>query len=412
MATQTTGLNRSAADRNSAMNSGAAFRSLTKGARTMERNIIPPTQLTAARICRTTNVEYMPPHDNRSRQKNRHGLSGRLLNLRRKKGNVLRDLLTDFNDSWPNFLTTIDSCPMFSVEEAMRLDLHRFKLLALVACTAFLSYSLNPMIGNAQQESPYERIAGLALGSPMMAVAEGSFLMGTLRTGRDLYSLDFPYDDTEQPQRRVWLDRFEIDRDEVSLGEFLLWLNQEQRSIPAEIRKLIDHMTTVHAVPADTLARWPALYISWADASDFCRAQGKRLPSEAEWEKAARGEKGNLFPWGRKPPVVGLAMFGQYHVHEIPIVAAVESGEEGRSPYGLHHMAGNAAEWVEDWFGIDYYATMPDRNPRGVGQSRYRVVRGGSWKSAPPLLRTATRSGASPELRTATIGFRCAKSVR
>lgn len=281
--------------------------------------------------------------------------------------------------------------------------------LALVAFTALL---LNPMTGGAQEESPYERIVALAHGSAKTTVGEGFFFMGTPKAGHDPYSLDLPYDDTEQPQRRVWLDRFEIDRNEVSLGEFLLWLSRQQRSIPAEIRKLIDHMTAVHAVPPDTLTRWPALYVTWAEASDFCRAQGKRLPTEAEWEKAARGEQGNLFPWGRTPPVAGLAMFGQYHVHEIPIVASVESGEKGQSPYGLHHMAGNAAEWVEDWFGIDYYATMPERNPPGAGQGRYKVVRGGSWKSAPRLLRTATRSGASPDQRAATIGFRCAKSTR
>ncbi len=291
----------------------------------------------------------------------------------------------------------------------MRHDPAAFRLLALVALMALL---LNPMIGKAQEESPYERIAALAQGSPMMTVAEGLFFMGTLRTGHNPFSLDLPYDDTEQPRRRLWLDRFEIDRDEVSLGELLLWLNRQQRSIPGEIRKLVDHMMTVHAVPPDTLAHWPALYVTWPEASDFCRAQGKRLPTEAEWEKAARGENGNLFPWGHTPPVAGLAMFGQYHVHEIPIVASVERGEEGRSPYGLHHMAGNAAEWVEDWFGIDYYATMPDRNPRGAGQSRYKVVRGGSWKSASPLLRSATRSGASPDQRAATIGFRCATSIR
>ena len=103
-------------------------------------------------------------------------------------------------------------------------------------------------------------------------------------------------------------------------------------------------------------------------------------------------------------------MFGQYHAHEIPIVASVDSGKEGRSPYGLHHMAGNAAEWVEDWLGIDYYATMPDRNPHGPASGRYKVVRGGSWKSAATLLRTATRGGASPNQRAATIGFRCARS--
>jgi formylglycine-generating enzyme required for sulfatase activity len=298
---------------------------------------------------------------------------------------------------------------MFSVQKSMRLDLAAFSLLAVVALTTLLS---NPMTGKAEEDSSYARIATLASGSPMMTIPEGLFFMGTVRTTHDLHSLDLPYDDTEQPRRRVWLDRFKIDRDEVSLGEFLQWLRQQQRPISGELRKLIDHMVTVHAAQPDRLARWPALYVTWAEASDFCRARGKRLPSEAEWEKAARGEKGNLFPWGQTPPVVGLAMFGQYHVHEIPIVAAVERGEEGRSPYGLHHMAGNAAEWVEDWFGIDYYATMPERNPPGAGRGRYKVVRGGSWKSAPVLLRTATRSGASPEQRAATIGFRCAQSIQ
>jgi iron(II)-dependent oxidoreductase len=244
----------------------------------------------------------------------------------------------------------------------------------------------------------------------MVTVPEGTFLMGTARATGNPFSLEHSYDDTEQPQRRVWLDRFEIDRDEVSLGEYVSWLRQQERPVPKEVRKLIDHMTTVHAVPPDKLARWPALYATWTEASDFCRAHDKRLPTEAEWEKAARGAQANLFPWGSAPPTPALAMFGRYHVHEIPIVASVESGDEGQSPYGLHHMAGNAAEWIQDWLGIDYYATMPDRNPKGPAAGRYKVVRGGSWKSAPPLLRTATRSGASPDHRAATIGFRCARS--
>ncbi len=274
-----------------------------------------------------------------------------------------------------------------------------------------LALLLSPTTGRTEESSPYERIASLARSSPMITIPEGLFFMGTAKAGQDLFSLDLPYDDTEQPQRQVWLDHFAIDRDEISLGEFLSWLHRQSRPVSRDLLKLIEHMITVHAVQPETLTRWPALYVTWVEASDFCRSQGKRLPSEAEWEKAARGVKGDLFPWGQKPPVPGLAMFGQYHVHEIPIVASVESGEEGRSPYGLHHMAGNAAEWVDDWFGIDYYATMPDRNPRGAKQGRYKVVRGGSWKSAPTLLRTATRSGASPEQRAATIGFRCAKSI-
>jgi len=288
---------------------------------------------------------------------------------------------------------------------------HAFPLL-LIALLLGASGPSPAMAPASDGQSPIENIAALAKGSPILTVEEGPFLMGTARTNSGPFSLDLPYDDTEQPQRRVWLDRFEIDRDEVSLGEYVLWLRQQQRLPPEEVRKLIDHLTTVHALPSETLARWPALYVTWSEASDFCRAQGKRLPTEAEWEKASRGNSGNLFPWGERPPTPALAMFGQYHVHEIPIVAPVESGEEGRSPYGLHHMAGNAAEWVADWFGIDYYATMPDRNPRGPANGRYKAVRGGSWKSAPPLLRTATRGGASPDQRAATIGFRCARSDR
>ena len=284
-----------------------------------------------------------------------------------------------------------------------------YVLIATVMGAAFLRTAT---AATNDVRSPVEDIAALASSARMLIVAEGPFIMGTTRTGHEPFSFDLQYDDTEQPQRRVWLNQYEIDRDEASLGEYLLWLRQQQRHLPEEVRKLIDHVTTIHAMQPETLARWPALYVTWSEASGFCRTQGKRLPTEAEWEKAARGTSGNLFPWGQRPPTPALAMFGQYHVHEIPIVASVDSGEEGRSPYGLHHMAGNAAEWVEDWFGIDYYATMPDRNPHGPAGGRYKVVRGGSWKSAPALLRTATRGGASPDQRAATIGFRCARSAR
>lgn len=289
--------------------------------------------------------------------------------------------------------------------------LHAFGYV-LIATLMGASFVHTATAATNDPHSRVEDIAALANSALMLTVIEGPFIMGTARTSHEPFSFDLQYDDTEQPQRRVWLNQYEIDRDEVSLGEYLLWLRQQQRHLPEEVRKLIDHVTTIHALSPETLARWPALYVTWSEASDFCRTQGKRLPTEAEWEKAARGESGNLFPWGQRPPTPALAMFGQYHIHEIPIVAPVDSGEEGRSPYGLHHMAGNAAEWVEDWFGIDYYATMPDRNPHGPANGRYKVVRGGSWKSAPALLRTATRGGASPDQRAATIGFRCARSAQ
>jgi len=254
-----------------------------------------------------------------------------------------------------------------------------------------------------------DAIAALARPSPMVTVPAGWFLMGTNLKHDAPFSLETQFDDTEQPQRRIWLDAVELDRDEVSLAEYLAFLHEQRQSPPEELQRLIWHLITVHFLPDYVMARWPALYATWAEADEFCRSTGKRLPTEAEWEKAARGSEGKLFPWGSKPPAPGLAVFGQYHVHEIPLVAAVDSGEEGQSPYGARHMAGNIAEWVQDWFGIDYYVTMPERNPKGPATGRYKSVRGGSWKSNPNVLRAATRNGAVPEQRAPTIGFRCAK---
>jgi iron(II)-dependent oxidoreductase len=234
--------------------------------------------------------------------------------------------------------------------------------------------------------------------------------MGSVRIDDDPYGLKTQFDDTELPQQRVWLDSYEIDRDEMSLGEYLAFLRQRKRHPAEPLQKLIWHVITVHSVSDQTLSRWPALYVTWKEADALCRSRGKHLPTEAQWEKAARGPDGWTFPWGDAPPDAKLAMFGQHHVHEIPILAAVETGEEGKSPYGVHHMAGNIAEWVQDWFGFDYYAYLPSRNPPGPTRGRYKGVRGGSWKSKPNMLRTATRGGALPDQRAATVGFRCAKA--
>lgn len=254
-------------------------------------------------------------------------------------------------------------------------------------------------------------ITTLAASSPTVRIPEGTFLLGSVRVDDDPYGKETQFDDTELPQHRVWLDTYEIDRDEVSLAEYLAYLHARKLHPSVELQKLIWHVITVHSVQDDILAQWPALYVTWKEADGLCRSQGKRLPTEAEWEKAARGPDGNLFPWGPQLPDSTLAMFGQHHVHEIPILAAVSSGEAGKSYYGVHHMAGNVAEWVNDWFGFDYYAYMPERNPPGPTSGRYKSLRGGSWKSNRIMLRTATRSGAPSNQRSATVGFRCAKSV-
>jgi gamma-glutamyl hercynylcysteine S-oxide synthase len=251
-------------------------------------------------------------------------------------------------------------------------------------------------------------IAALAQSSPSVTIPAGAFLLGSKRVDDDPYGQWTQFDDTELPQNRVWLDAYAIDRDEASLGEYLAFLQLRHEHPPEELQKLIWHVITVHSVSDQTLTRWPALYVTWQEAHAFCASRGKRLPTEAEWEKAARGTEGRLFPWGDAPPDNQRAMFGQHHVHEIPILAAVDSLPAGESPFGLRHMAGNVAEWVQDWFGFDYYAYMPERNPPGPASGRYKSLRGGSWKSKPIMLRTATRSGAPPDQRSATIGFRCA----
>ena len=254
-------------------------------------------------------------------------------------------------------------------------------------------------------------IAGLSQPSPTVKIPAGWFLMGTVRKDDDPFGLETQYDDTEFPQRRIWLDAYSLDRDEVSMGEYVAFLHRRGLPVPHKLRRLIWHLIDVHSLPDYVMARWPALYVLWDEADQFCRTHDKRLPTEAEWEKAARGTEGQVFPWGDDPPTPDLAVFQLYHVHQIPLVAAVDSFEEGRSPYGLHHMAGNVREWVHDWFGPDSYPLMPERNPQGPQVGRYKSVRGGSWRSRPQLLRTATRNGATPTTRSSNIGFRCARST-
>src|SRR6185295_1538123 len=138
-------------------------------------------------------------------------------------------------------------------------------------------------------------IAKLAQVSPMVTIPAGPFLLGSKPVNDDPYGNRKPFDDTELPQHRIWLDTYEMDRDEVSLGEYLAFLQQRKLHPSGELQKLIWHVITVHSVPDQTLARWPAPYVTWAEANDLCTAKQGRLPTEAEWEKAARGSEGGFF---------------------------------------------------------------------------------------------------------------------
>lgn len=227
---------------------------------------------------------------------------------------------------------------------------------------------------------------------PVVTIPEGVFRMGA--NGTDAL-------EDEKPQHEVWIDRFEIDRDEVTTGhyaEFLAWTK-----LPSpwqwESVDLAQHGDR------------PVIGVSWFDAVAYCEWRGKRLPTEAEWEKAARGVDGRLFPWGNQSPRQESANFGLgARFSYSQVLAPVERYDEGRSPYGLYQMAGNAGEWVADWYGANYYETSSRRNPSGPDGGIFRVVRGGSWSDLPKYLLTYGRFKLPPETRNSYTGFRCARS--
>ena len=153
--------------------------------------------------------------------------------------------------------------------------------------------------------------------------------------------------------------------------------------------------------------RLPVVNVSWDDSAAFCAWDGKRLPTEAEWEHAARGtQEGNMmYPWGDRKITEADAVF-----NKLDGPAAVCS--KTRSAAGLCDMIGNVWEWCSDRYGQHYYQDSADRNPRGPEKGLYRVIRGGSWFDVPPLFLTLSyRSWARERERSPTIGFRCVLSV-
>jgi formylglycine-generating enzyme required for sulfatase activity len=150
-------------------------------------------------------------------------------------------------------------------------------------------------------------------------------------------------------------------------------------------------------------ARHPVVNVSWEDAAAFCAAEGKRLPTEAEWEHACRGgADGRMFPWGDGDPTEKLAHYDA--------AGPAQVCTKARNDFGLCDISGNVWEWTADWFDRTYYSTSPPSNPPGPEQGLYRVLRGGSWFDQGKLFLTCSyRSWARPSERSPAVGFRCAK---
>jgi formylglycine-generating enzyme required for sulfatase activity len=228
--------------------------------------------------------------------------------------------------------------------------------------------------------------------APMAAIPAGEFWMGV----DGMIGLE-----DERPRHEVWLDAYQMDIYEVTVARYARFLAASNREPPSywETVKLAEHGDR------------PVIGVDWADADAYCKWAGKRLPTEAEWEKAARGTDERQYPWGNQKPTSDLANYAlgarfSYSQVLMPV------GKYGRaaSPYGLFEMGGNVWEWTQDWYDGAYYAKSPRKNPIGAEQGQFKVLRGGSWSDMAKYMLTYGRFKLLPATRNSYTGFRCAKS--
>jgi formylglycine-generating enzyme required for sulfatase activity len=228
--------------------------------------------------------------------------------------------------------------------------------------------------------------------APSAMIPAGEFWMGV----DGLQGLD-----DERPRHRVTLDAYAMDVHEVTVALYSIFLKKTGRTPPL----------FWDTVDVKQHADRPVIGVDWEDADAYCRWAGKRLPTEAEWEHAARGEDERPYPWGNLTPTPEFANYGigarfSYDQTLMP----VGHYEKGKSPYGLYDMAGNVWEWVQDWYATNYYEVSDKHNPRGPEAGQFKVLRGGSWSELPKYLLTYGRFKLPPNTRNSYIGFRCAKS--
>lgn len=252
-------------------------------------------------------------------------------------------------------------------------------------------------------------------GMVMVSVPADEFQMGSINVTDVAYA-------NEQPQHRVYLDAFRIDQTEVTNAMFTKFLSETKYLTDAQKAgkssvylkgtgwSLVNGADWQHpSGPGSSLSGYenhPVIHVSWNDAKAYCTWVGGNLPTEAQWEKAARGTDGRIYPWGNQAPNSSYALFN----NEKGGTAAVKSYEKGKSPYGAYDMAGNVWEWVADWYDEDYYYSQSTwRNPSGPSGGSLRVLRGGAWTDDSGGMHSAVRGKLEPERTFDYIGFRCVR---
>ena len=241
----------------------------------------------------------------------------------------------------------------------------------------------------------------------MIFIPQGSFTMGfEIDNNNEWGDMD------EEPVHRVTLSSYWIDKYEVTSSNFSIFLNKNKNEAHRFIE--ITPSVTIELVnniyqPRKGVENYPVNRVSWFGADAYCRWKGKRLPTEAEWEKAARGTDKRIFPWGNEFPDNSRATYRRkFNEQGFQVMEPVDGMKHGVSPYGAHHMAGNVWEWVSDWFDATVYQDENRKDPQGPESGTSKVLRGGNWYYKAYYMRTTYRFNEKPEIFKVWQGFRCA----
>lgn len=225
----------------------------------------------------------------------------------------------------------------------------------------------------------------------MMLVPAGEFTRGADQSA-------------DEPIKKIGLSGFYIDKNEVTNKDYTECVTQGKCTAPAKTTSA----TRGKYYDDPKFENFPVVNITWEQAKAYCEFRGKRLPTEAEWEKAARGLERNVYPWGDAQPTCDEAQSKDCKEKD---TLEVGKRPKGDSPYKISDMAGNVREWVADYYKSDYYKDSPNTDPKGPGQGTDRVVRGGSFLSGPSALRASARDKLKPTDTADDVGFRCAQSL-
>jgi len=224
----------------------------------------------------------------------------------------------------------------------------------------------------------------------LMAVPQGEVEIGSEDGSSD-----------ESPAHTVYIDAFWIDRTEVTNVMFGKCVAEGACTPPAKTSS----ETNPEYFGNPEFDDYPVIFVDWDQANTYCQWAGRRLPTEAEWEKAARGTDGRTYPWGREI-ICSYANFSDCKSD----TEKVGSYVAGISPSGALDMAGNVWEWVADWYEKNFYGVSPNHNPQGPPSGTFRVLRGGSWGSNENVVRSSSRGRDDPGYTSKRGGFRCALS--